>query len=86
MLSIIAIELSYREQQSFLVYNWIYLIFSHLYVKSTLDELKGHKVETVMLHKFDLLYFCLVCGGLKGVLSSDHCGTDPSCIWAMIDL
>ena len=33
---------------------WDKFSFSYLLVKSKLEELRGHKVEKVMLHKFDL--------------------------------
>ena len=33
---------------------WDKFAFSYLLVKSKLEELRGHKVEKVMLHKFDL--------------------------------
>ena len=47
-----------KKNYMFLICNWIYFIFSHLCVKSELEELRGQKVVPLNL----TLSFCLETG------------------------
>ena len=44
----------------FLVFNWINFVFSYLYIKSKLEELRGQKVEQVVSHYLTFSY-CQIC-------------------------